>query len=161
MHVTVFQGSCRLSPRVFGRSLAQASFIALLLAMVGCARPSDDQQIRTAMAEMQSAMKSGDPAEFMQHVSEDFIGGSGEFDREALHNLLRAQVLANSQISISSGPTDVELHGDRATATLSVTLLGGSGRWIPERGSVHKIISGWRKEGAEWQCINAQWERSL
>lgn len=136
--------------------------VAVLFAgIAGCTRPSDEEQIRSAMSDMQSAMESGDPAGFMQHVAEDFVGGSGEFDRQALHNMLRAQVLANSRISISTGPVDIELHGDRATAALSVTLLGGSGRWIPERGSVHRISSGWRKQDGDWLCISAQWERSL
>ncbi|MEZ5462416.1 nuclear transport factor 2 family protein [Dokdonella sp.] len=144
-----------------GRWRYLVSCLAMLMALVGCARPSDEQQIRNAMAEMQTAMEAGDPAGFMQHVAEDFTGGNGEFDRNALHNLLRAQVLANSRIGISTGPIDVELHGDRATASLSVTLLGGSGRWIPERGSVHQIISGWRKQEGDWLCISAQWERAL
>lgn len=161
MRMDLFQGLSRLIPGRNAVVLAQALGLVLLLAMAGCARPSDEQQIRDAMSEMQSAMESGDPGGFMRHVADDFVGGSGDFDREALHNLLRAQVLANSRISISAGPLDVELHGDRATATLSVTMLGGSGRWIPERGSVHMITSGWRKHDGDWQCISAQWERSF
>jgi ketosteroid isomerase-like protein len=143
------------------RWMVLAVAMVVLFGSSGCTRPNDEQQIRTAMAQMQSTMEAGDPAGFMQHVAEDFVGGSGEFDRNSLHNLLRAQVLANSRISISTGPVDVELHGDRATATLSVTLLGGSGRWIPERGSVHQIVSGWRKQDGDWLCISAQWERAL
>ncbi|MGB0132294.1 YybH family protein [Dokdonella sp.] len=146
----------------FGVNLCKALMLAVLMASIlGCSRPSDEEQIRAAMAEMQSAMESADPASFMQHVADDFVGGSGEFDRQALHNLLRTQVLANSRISISTGPIDIELQGERATASQSVTMLGGSGRWIPERGSVHRISSGWRKVDGDWLCISAQWERAL
>lgn len=142
-------------------ALVMAAASAVLVSMSGCSRPSDEQQIRAALAEMQSAMEAGDPAGFMHYIAEDFVGGSGDFDRAALHNLLRAQVLANSRISVGLGLVEIELHEDRATVELSVTLLGGSGRWLPERGSVHRISSGWRRQGGEWQCISARWERSL
>ena len=161
MYVENISQRVRLTPGFMGRALFLVAVSAFLVGTLGCSRPSDEQQIRAGMAEMQAAMEAGDPAGFMQHVADDFVGASGEFDREALHNLLRAQALANSRISISTGPVDVELQEDRATATLSVTMLGGSGRWIPERGSVYRISSGWRKFDGDWLCISAQWERTL
>lgn len=161
MQVNHCPGHIRPPARIVARSWSAWVVSLLLLVGTGCSRPSDEEQIRAIMAEMQSAMERADPAAFMQHVSEDFGGASGEFDREALHNLLRAQVLANSRISINTGPVDVELLDYRATATLSVTMLGGSGRWLPERGSVHRITSGWLKRDGDWKCISAQWERIL
>lgn len=113
------------------------------------------------MTQMQAALEAGRPADFMEHVSEDFTGAQGSVDRAALHNLLRGQVLGNAKIGISLGPVDVELRDDRATVRVIATFTGGNGRWLPERGSIYRITSGWRREDGGWMCVNAQWERTL
>jgi ketosteroid isomerase-like protein len=132
-----------------------------LLGLAACSRPSDEEQIRAALSAMQEAVESGKPSDFMQYVADDFTGNDGVVDRASLHNLLRAQVLTNSRIGVALSSIDVELKGDRATVTVDAVMTGGNGGWIPERGSVHRIESGWRKADGTWLCINAQWERSL
>jgi hypothetical protein len=97
----------------------------------------------------------------MDHVASDFTGSGGDMDREKLHNLLRAQVLANARIDVTVGSIDVQLQGDRATVSIDLALSGGNQRWLPERAGAWRIVSGWRKESGEWRCINAQWERRL
>lgn len=134
---------------------------AFAIALVACAQTSDETRIRDAVASMQSALEERRPADFMAFVAEDFTGADGAFDREALHNLLRAQVLANASIGITSGPLDIEMQGDRASVRLTTTFTGGNARWLPERGSVYRLTSGWRREGDAWRCFNAQWERVL
>lgn len=140
--------------------LALAS-VVLAIGMVACSRPGDEQQLRAAMASMQVAMEEGKPADFMHHVADDFTGAQGGLDRPGLHNLLRGQVLSNARIGVSLGPVDVELHGDRATVQLTATFTGGNARWLPERGAVYRIVSGWRKQSGRWLCVNARWEQVL
>lgn len=137
--------------------------LLLLLALVlcACARPSDEDQIRAVISAMQEAVESGKPADFMRHVADDFTGDGGEIDKQGLHNFLRAQALTQGNIGINVVSTDVTLQGDRATVKLTVTLTGGTGRWLPESGSVQQIESGWRRQGGDWLCLNAQWQRSL
>ena len=48
-----------------------------------------------------------------------------------------------------------------ATVHVTATLTGGSGGLLPERGSIHSITSGWKREGSEWKCFNAKWEQKL
>lgn len=135
--------------------------LLLAIGMAGCAKTPDEQQIREVIAQLQSAMESREPKAFMRGIDEDFTGGEGALDRNALHNLLRGQVLANERINVVLGPIEVVLQGDRATASMTATMAGGSARWIPERGAVYRIDSGWKKTGGEWRCINASWERNL
>lgn len=134
----------------------------LYLALAACSRTSDEDRLRAAIGEMQSAIEAGQPRDFMDHVAVDFTGDDARLDRESLHNMLRAQVLANARIGVSLASIDVELLGeDRATVLATVTLTGGSGRWLPERGSIYRITSGWRRSGGDWLCVNARWERAL
>lgn len=142
----------------------RASLLAVALAalaLAACSRPSDEVQIRTAISDMQAAIEAGKPADFMQHVAEDFTGDGGAVDKQALHNLLRAQALGNARIGVTVVSMDIELLGDRATVRLDVTLTGGNGRWMPERGSIQQIESGWRREDGQWLCYNAQWKQVL
>lgn len=132
-----------------------------MLLAVACARPPDEEQIRNAIGQMQTAMEAGQPAEFMEHVAEDFTGAEGTADRGRLHDLLRAQVLANARIDVSLGSTEILIQDDRATVTVTVAVSGGNARWLPERAGAYRIVSGWRKESGQWRCINAQWERTL
>jgi ketosteroid isomerase-like protein len=138
--------------------LGRVLLVSMLFGFAACSRPSDEEQIRAALAVMQEAVESGKPSDFMQFVADDFTGYGGEVDRKALHNLLRIQVLGNARIGVTLSSIDVELHGDRATVTVDAVLTGGNGRWLPERGSIRRIESGWRKSDGEWRCINAQWE---
>jgi hypothetical protein len=45
-------------------------------------------------------------------------------------------------------------------ATFTVTLSSG-GRLLPDRLGVYQVTSGWRKEGGDWRCYTASWERSI
>lgn len=106
-------------------------------------------------------MQDRQPRDFMRWVAEDFTGANGSADRESLHNVLRAQVLANARIGVTLGPLDIDVQDQRASVRVTVTLTGGNGRWVPEHGAIYEITSGWRKSDDQWQCINAQWQQKL
>ena len=133
-------------------------FMALLPA---CKRTPDEQRIRENITAMEQAMENRDPRAFMAHIADDFIGNDAAFDRNALHNLLRAEALRNDSIGVILGPIDIDLQGDRATVHLTATFTGGSGGALPERGSVYTITSGWRREGRDWVCFSGRWEQEL
>lgn len=141
------------------------SLLCFLLAaalMAGCSRTTDEQRIRDTITAMQQAMEARNPRAFMAHVTDDFIGNEAGFDREALANLLRAEVFRNDDVGVTLGPIDIEMKGDRATATLIATFTGGSsGGLLPERGSIYTITSGWKRHGSEWVCFSGRWEQKL
>jgi hypothetical protein len=143
------------------RLIPTGQILMLALLLVGCSRTTDEQRIREAMAAMQQAMESRNPRAFMAHVSDDFIGNDAEFDRAALANLLRLEVLRNDSIGATLGPVDIEMQGDRARTQVLATLTGGSGGMLLERGSVYAITSSWKREGKDWVCFSAKWERQL
>lgn len=110
---------------------------------------------------MARALEQGLPRDFMAYVAEDFTGNDGAFDRAGLHNLLRAIVLRNEKIGVILGPIDVELQSDRATVHNTATFTGGSAGLLPERGAIYTFTSGWKREGSDWRCYNASWQRKL
>ncbi len=150
-----------MHPSLSLRSVGFAAVALFVSLLAGCAKTPDETRIREAVDAMQEALEQRRPADFMVHVADDFTGAAGNFDRGSLHDLLRAQVLANASIGIATGPLDIELDGERAIVRVTTTFTGGNARWLPERGSVYRLTSGWRRSGDEWQCYNAQWERVL
>lgn len=133
-----------------------------LTLFAACARTPDEQRIRDTIAQMQNAVEEGAPRGFMAHVSTDFTGNDGTVDHDGLANALRIEVLRNERQSVLLGPIDLELHGDRATANMTATLSGRSTSSVmPERESIFSITSSWRREGSEWRCYDANWERKL
>lgn len=125
-----------------------------------CARPPDATAIRAAVAEMRDAAEARDSAAVLAHVSADFVGNDGEVDRDGVAVLLRAQLLARQRIGVRLGRIDVELSGERATASFDATLTDASGRWIPRRTRSLRLATGWRRENREWHCYNARWSAS-
>ena len=134
---------------------------AALLALAACSHTPDDRRIRDHIQAMQQAAEQRDPRQFLEHVSSDFNGNQGNLDREGLHNLLRAIVLRNEKIGVTLGPIDIDVQGNRATASLVATLTGGQGGLLPEHGAIYSIKSGWRRDGKDWICFAATWDQKL
>ena len=110
---------------------------------------------------MQQAAEERNPRQFLEHVASDFSGNQGSVDREGLRNLLLAIVLRDEKVGVTLGPIDVDIQGNRATASLIATLTGGQGGLIPDHGAIYSIKSGWRRDGKDWICFAATWDEKL
>lgn len=147
--------------RGWSRGALWGCIAVLLFALAACSRGDDETRLREALGRMEAAVEERRPGDFVDFVSEDFTGAEGTLDRTGLHNLLRAQVLRHAQIDVVLAVPDVQIQGDRATVAVTATLSGGAGGWLPDRGAVYAITSGWRREDGRWRCVNAQWRQVL
>lgn len=144
-------------PQTF-RRLARAGLLLLALAaLAACARDTPDTALRAQLQRMQTAASERKASDFMEGVAADFVGNEG-MDRAALHNLMRAQVLGNSTIGVTTGPVEIEEKDGQATLRFTVLLTGGSGRFVPDSAQTYSITSGWRIEDGEWRVYYAQWK---
>jgi len=148
-------------PGRYSGSMARLIIVGLILLLGGCSRTTDEQRIRAAMAAMEQAMEARDPRSFMSHITEDFVGNEAEFDRSALANLVRIEVLRNDSIGVTLGPIEIEMQGDRAKAQVLATFTGGNGNLLPEHGSIYAITSSWKRQASEWRCYSATWKQEL
>jgi hypothetical protein len=142
------------------RVAAICAVLAVLVAS-GCTRTPDAQRIRAAIDAMQQAAEERNPHAFMAYVSDDFVGNDADFDRNALANLLRAEVFRNDQVGVTLGPVEIEMQDQRATVHVSATLTGGSGGLLPEHGAIYSITSGWKSRKGDWVCYSARWQQEL
>ena len=144
-----------------GRWLGVVALIVALVLIGACSRSSNEEQLRHALATMQQAIEDRKPSDFMDHVADDFAAPDADMDRRKVHDLLRLQVLRNERIGVASVVREVRVDGMRATITITTTLTGSSGGWLPERGSVYTVTTGWRKDDGDWKLVQASWNRSL
>lgn len=141
--------------------LTTLALLLLAILLAACQRTPEEQRVRQTIGSMQQALQSSRPRDFMAHIAPDFTGNDGSFDRDGLHNLLRIEALRNEKIGVTLGAIDIDLQDDRATVRVTATATGGSGGLLPERGAIYSITSGWKREGSDWLCYNAQWEQKL
>ena len=139
---------------------ARVAVMAVALAVVsmvaGCGRESAEEALRGDIAALQAAIESRDAGEMAGFLAEDFVGNDG-LDRDGARRLAAVHFLRNASIGVTPGPLDVEVQGDHATVRTTVVLTGGSGALLPERGRVHPVVSGWRREGDDWRMTSLAW----
>lgn len=148
---------------MFERMAMRLGLLAILASafqIAGCRSEPAEQRLRDTIDAMQAAVVERRPADFMEHVTDDFIGNQG-YDRAALHNMLRVQTLRNAEIGATRGPLDIQMQGERATVRFKLVATGGAGGLLPERAQGYAITSGWREEGGEWMLFLAEWEEAL
>jgi ketosteroid isomerase-like protein len=137
-------------------TLLLAAALALLCA---CSQAPTEQALRATVGAMQAAAEARDSDALVESVSEDFAGPDG-MDRDGFRRYLAVIWLRNREVGVSLGPLEVELIGERATVEFTAAATGGEG-WMPDRGQVYRVVTGWRIEGGQWRLISAHWEPAL
>ena len=136
-----------------------ATALAALAALPGCHREPPEQALRKTIAGMQAAAEAGDTDTLFAPIADDFAGSEG-MDRQAFRRYVTLMRLRNARVTVTLGPIDVKLIGDRATAGFTAALSGGAG-FLPSNAQVFDVSTGWRLEGRDWKLISARWTPKL
>lgn len=138
------------------RGLRVVAWMALLLGLAACSHEPPEQRLRASIAALQAAAEARSGDRVMDHVADDFIGPHG-MDRDGLRRFVAMAMLGNQRVGVSLGPLEVALQGERARVRFTAAATGGQS-WLPERGRVYQVDTGWRMQGGEWQLVSAEWE---
>ena len=148
------------------RSRIPVAIFAIVLALLGgCGAPPPEQALRASMRELEAAIESREPGSVAGVLADDFAGPGG-MDRAAARRLAQLAFLRNREVVVAIGPLDIDLQGNgddamHASVRFTAALTGGTGGWLPERGSVYRVETGWRRDGDAWEMTSARWERDL
>ena len=134
--------------------------LALAVGLSACQHEPPEQALRRTIAEMQNAGEEHRVSAVMASVAEDFAGPDG-MDRKQLQRFLTLISLQNRELGVTLGPMEVKMQDSRATVAFTLAGSGGSGGWLPERGQIYDVETGWRLEGDEWRLISANWKEEL
>jgi hypothetical protein len=132
--------------------------ILALFAAVSCSRPPDEAALRGTIESMRKAAEARDARGVLDPIAADFSGRGGEVDRDGLSRLIKLEFLRPEAIGVSIGSIAIEIEGDRATAKFEMTLTDRSRRFLPGGSESYAVVSGWRREGRRWVCVNATWD---
>jgi hypothetical protein len=158
-----------LHPFAHGPNLVPAcvrhAFAVVVLVLAGCSAAPPEQALRETVAELEAAIEARDSGAIEDVLADDFIGPDG-MDRAGARRLAQLGFLRNPDVTVALGPLDMDIRGDasdgmHATVVFTAALAGGSGRWLPDSGSVHRVETGWRLDGDAWVLASARWERDL
>jgi ketosteroid isomerase-like protein len=140
-------------------SLRPLLSLVALLVLAGCARPAAEEQIRRTLQDMAQAAGEGDVGAFMAPVADDFAADTWQLDQRGARLLLIRETRARERIRVRLLDIEIEpASADRASARFHAVLTGGSGL-VPDEGSWYRVTTGWRRDGADWELINASWDR--
>ena len=142
-----------------------AVVLVALLLLAACRREAPEAALRASLADLEDAVEARDAGAIEDVLAADFAGPDG-MDRPAARRLAQLAFLRNPEVAVAIGPLDVRFPGDdadptHATVAFTAALAGGTGRWLPESGSVYRVETGWRREGGDWRLASARWERDL
>ena len=135
--------------------------LSLAIAVLGigaCSRPPDETALRETIESMREAAEARNAGGVLDSIAADFSGRGGEIDRDGLSRLLKLEFLRSESIGVSLGSPAIEVEGDRATAKFEMTLTDRSRRFLPGGSESYAVVSGWRREGRRWVCVNAVWD---
>ena len=135
--------------------LKTACLLLVFSMLAACSEDTPEQRLRDTIATMEEAVETKKPGDFIAHVTDDFSGDRGQFDRQSLRGFLAAQMMRKESIGVTLGPLDVKMHGERATVRVDVLLTGAEGV-IPNSADHLDIESGWKLVDGEWQCYVAE-----
>lgn len=124
--------------------------------LAACAGNDPEQALRERFDGLQQAVSERDPAAVQQFLAEDFVGNDG-LDRQGVRRLMAVYALRYRDISATAGPLQMQIDGEHAKVRFTAVLAGGAGGWLPERGRVLRVETGWRRVGNDWLLTSAHW----
>jgi ketosteroid isomerase-like protein len=141
--------------------LTRRAVLIAPVVLIACARTDPEKALRTAIADIEAAVKSKDAAKFASYLADDFARtGTGGMNKQEARRTVAAVLLTNPNVYINVTIKNVSITGDSATATMVVVAGGGSGI-IPERAQSWDFTTKWRYESGKWLVYSADWKELL
>lgn len=138
------------------RLIRWMAMLAVVLAVVACAKTDPEIRLRESLGAMQAAIEARDTGSIDDLLADDFIGPDA-MDRDAARRLAQVSFLRFRDVGLRMGPPDIAIAGDRATVRFSAALTGGSGGLLPDSADLKQVRTAWREEGGDWKLISAEW----
>lgn len=133
--------------------------LAMIFLLGACSATPPEEALRASVASLEAALEARDAGALADVLADDFAGPDG-MDGAATRRLARLSFLRHRDIGVALGPLDIAMLDGHATVRFTAVLTGGAGG-LPERGSIYRVETGWRRHGDDWLLTSARWERDL
>ena len=144
--------------------LAAWAALTLTLLLIACSRDaaSPETQIRTLVAQAQSAAEARDAPGLRALIADDYADARGN-DRKAMENLIRLHILRNQSIHLFTRIRDIAFsQPDRATVRVAAAMAGrpvvSAGELVGMNADLYRFDLELVRRGGDWRVQRAAWE---
>lgn len=133
----------------------RALLLFLTLALVACDKTPDEERIRNALGEIETAVQKRETKPVLRHLSKDFSGPEGMKVRQ-IRQLMAAHYFRNKNIQIVIAGLRITITGNDADVLFNAAATGGTGM-LPQRLQYYDVETTWRKIDGDWLITHADW----
>lgn len=138
-----------------------AVFLLVLGWLAGCSEPpSDEIQLRQAVAAMEQAVEAKQSEPILDYLSKDFLGNT-TYRKANIRGMLLLHFRRNQHIHVYLRIASLTIKDDKAQMQCQVILAGRGEQVLPQRGRVLVIDSDWEKRDGDWRVMKARWQDPL
>lgn len=133
----------------------RALLLTLAIALVACDKTPDEEKIRAALSEIETAVQKRQTRPVLKYFSKNFTGPDGMTVRQ-LRQLMAAHYFRNKKIQIVIAGLRIKVTGIDADVHFNAATTGGTGL-LPERLQYYDVDTTWRKIDGDWRIKSANW----
>lgn len=132
-----------------------------LLFPCSCRRETEEDRIRTIVAEVEQAAERKDVRTILNHLARTYRDPQGN-DYEGIRGLLGFSFFRHPRVSVFIPAMDVTLSEGAARAQFQAVLTGGEqggspGALLPRNLGVYDFDVSFSKMDGEWKIVSAGW----
>jgi hypothetical protein len=127
-----------------------------LLFLAACSKTPDEQLIREAIGEIETAVQQRQTKPVIKHLASNFLGPQ-DMDVRQVRRLMAAHYFRNQNINVVLAGLRIDINGINASVRFNAAVTGGAGI-LPERLQYYNVTTQWRKLDGDWRIIRADWQ---
>jgi hypothetical protein len=122
--------------------------------------PSDEIQLRQAVAIMEKAVEAKQSGPILDFLSADFQGNTA-YRKANIRGMLLLHFRRNQHIHVYLRIASISIKDNQAQMQCQVILAGRDEKVLPQRGRVLVIDADWEKRDGHWRVVKAHWKDPL
>lgn len=117
--------------------------IIITFALVACDKTPDEEIIRGALGEIETAVQKRETKPVLKHLSNNFSGPEG-MTVQQIRQLMAAHYFRNKNIQVVIAGLRIKVTGINADVHFNAATTGGAGM-LPDRLQYYDVETAWQK----------------
>ena len=137
------------------RSIVSVFFLLSALWLTGCSKTPDEQLIREAIDQIETAVQNRQTQPVLKRLAEGFRGPQ-DMNVRQVRQLMAAHYIRNRNINVVLAGMRIQINGIDASVNFNAVVTGGVGT-LPDQLQYYDVETVWRKIDGDWRIIRADW----
>jgi hypothetical protein len=137
------------------RPIVSVFFLLIALWLTGCSKTPDEQLIREAIDEIETAVQDRQTQPVIKRLAEGFRGPQ-DMNVRQVRQLMAAHYFRNRNINVVLAGMRIQINGIDASVNFNAVVTGGVGT-LPDQLQYYDVETVWRKIDGDWRINRADW----